>query len=159
MLRYLVLSAVIVLGFAVLVTAWANRELIRIKIASVYARVPPKPEAAAPVTGTAAPFEGDAAWALSALPECLTQVSESRGPLGYLVAHLPAGARAVAPPAVLSYGDCTISVAGDEALVRRGADRFRIPPHVRFYRTAGLLAVLRQGASGNVLRIYQPVSR
>jgi hypothetical protein len=159
MLRYLVLSAVIVLGIAVLVTAWANRELIRIKIASVYARVPPKPEAAVSVTGSTAPFEGDAAWALSALPECLTQVSESRGPLPYLVAHLPAGAQAVVPPASFSYGDCTISLTGDEAVVRRGADRFRIPPRVRFYRTPGSLAVLRQSPSGNDLRVYQPVSR
>ena len=42
MLRYLLLSTVIVIGTAVVVTAWVNRDLIRIKIAAVYARVPAK---------------------------------------------------------------------------------------------------------------------
>ena len=44
MARYLILSALIVFGVAIAVAGWVNRDLIRIKIASVYARVPPKPE-------------------------------------------------------------------------------------------------------------------
>lgn len=157
MWRYLLLSTVIVLGVAVIVTAWMNRELIRIKIASVYARVPPKPGAPlTTVTGVNAPFSGDAPWALSALPGCFKQISESKGPFGYVAAHVPAGAERVTPPASLVFGDCTISVVGDEAYVRRGPDRFRIPPHVRFYRGAGVLVMLRQSESGNELRIYEP---
>ena len=38
-LRYLLLSTAIVVGAAMVVAAWVNRDLIRIKIASVYARV------------------------------------------------------------------------------------------------------------------------
>ena len=43
MLRYLLLSTVIVFAVAIVVAGWVNRDLIRIKIASVYARVAPKP--------------------------------------------------------------------------------------------------------------------
>ena len=62
MLRYLLLSTVIVVGIAMGVAAWVNRDLIRIKIASVYARVPPKPSAALSHEGAPAPaMRGDAA--------------------------------------------------------------------------------------------------
>ena len=78
----------IVLGFGVVVAAWVNRDLIRIKIASVYARVAPKPGASSPASSAAiAPMSGDAPWALSALPECFTQVSESSGSGRYVRAQ------------------------------------------------------------------------
>ena len=158
MIRYLILSAVIVIGTTVLVAAWVNRDLIRIKIASVYAPVPAKPGERNPAdSGTAAPLQGDAPWALSALPECLTQTTKSRGPRAYVLAHLPAGAVAIAPPATLVYGDCSISIAGDEAYVRRGTDRLRIPPRARFYRAPGSLALFRETPDGAELRVYQPV--
>jgi hypothetical protein len=160
MLKYLVVSAVIVVGTAVVVAAWVNRDLIRIKIASVYARVPAKPGAA---TGAkAAPdgaLRGDAPWALSALPECLTQTSESNGPSAYVRTRLPAAATEIVPPATLVYGDCTIRVVGEEAYVLRGSDRLRIPPRVRFYRADGLLALLRETSAGAELRVYQPARR
>ena len=157
MLRYLLLSTVIVIGTAVLVTAWVNRELIRIKIAAVYARVPAKAGASSAVgPGPVAALRGDAPWALSALPECLRQTSESAGSPAYVRAHLPPNAVQVVPPATLVYGDCTITIAGDEAYVRRGADRLRIPPRVRFYRAAGLLALIREAPTGSQLRVYEP---
>ncbi|MGC1381381.1 MAG: hypothetical protein WA814_10225 [Candidatus Baltobacteraceae bacterium] len=160
MIRYLLLSTVIVVGAAVLATAWVNRDLIRIKIASVYARVPAKPGEPNPRQGgSPAPLRGDAPWALSALPECLIQISESTGPQGYVRAHLPPGSEPVAPPATLVYGDCTIFIAGDEAFVRRGADRLHIPPHVRFYRAPGSLALIRESRVGVELRVYQPPQR
>lgn len=157
MLRYLFLSACIVVGVVMVVAGWVNRDLIRIKIASVYARVNPKPQAANRIGAVAATgLRGDAPWALSALPECLVQTSETTGPRAYVVDHLPAGAVPIAPPATLRYGNCTISVADDEAYVRRGNDRFRIPPSVRFYRASGSLALLRESSNGNELRVYQP---
>jgi len=156
-LRYLILSAVIVLGVAVLAAGWANRDLIRIKIASVYARVPAKPGGSgAPARGQSSALGGDAPWALSALPECLTQVSESSGPANYVRSRLPRGAAAIVPPATLVYGNCTITIAGDQAYVRRGPDRLHIPPSVRFYRASGLLALMRQGSHGAELRVYEP---
>jgi hypothetical protein len=160
MVRYLLISTVIVVGIGVVAAGWVNRDLIRIKIASVYARVAPKPGSATLAEhSTAAPLYGDAPWALSALPECLTQMSESTGSLAYLRAHFPPGAKPIVPPATLVYGDCSITIEGDEAYVRRGADRLRIPPRVRFYRADGLLALLRETPQGAELRIYESAAR
>jgi len=155
-IRYVVLASVIVVGLAVLATAWSDRDLIRIEVAPTSLPVPPKPADSGGGAGADVPFVGDAPWALSALPGCLTQISVSRGPLAYVRAHVPSGATLVVPPATLAYGDCTISVAGDEAYVRRGNDRFHIPASVRFYRGPALLAVLRETGSGNELRVYLP---
>jgi hypothetical protein len=156
-LRYLLLSTAIVVGAAMGVSAWVNRDLIRIKIASVYARVPPKEGDAAVRGQTAIPaLSGDAPWALSALPECLIQMSESSGSVAYVRRHLPPGAVAIVPPATLVYGDCSIKIDGSEAFVRRGADGLRIPPRVHFYRAEGLLALIRETARGAELRVYEP---
>jgi hypothetical protein len=158
-IRYLLLSALIVVGVAVIVAGWVNRDLIRIKIASVYARVHAKPGAASMARATAAPLSGDAPWALSALPECLIQTSESNGTMAYVRAHLPERVAPIAAPATLTYGDCRIIIAGDEAFVRRGADRLRIPPRVQFYRGEGVLAMIRQTPAGSELRVYEPAQR
>jgi hypothetical protein len=159
-IRYLLISTVVVLAVAVTVAGWMNRDLIRLRIASVYARVPPKPAPPNPVeTSNGVPLRGDAPWALSALPECLLQTSETTGPPRYVLAHLPPGAAMVTPPETLKYADCTISIVGDEASVTRGADRFRIPPRVRFYRTGAALALLRVESSGMELRVYQSVQK
>jgi hypothetical protein len=157
MLRYLLLSTVMVVGTVVLATAWVNRDLIRIKIADVRTHIAAKAGEAGLLEPTAAPpLRGDAPWALSALPECLSQLSESIGPLNYVREHLPGNAVPIVPPATLVYGDCTITVTGDEAFVRRGDDRLRIPPHVQFYRAPGMLALIRRTARGAELRVYQP---
>jgi len=159
MIRYLLLSTVIVVGVAVVVAGWVNRDLIRIKIASVYARVHSKPGVAGMVQGAVAPLHGDAPWALSALPECLIQTSEANGTRAYVRAHLPARVVPIAPPATLTYGDCRIIIAGDEASVRRGQDDLRIPPRVQFYRGEGVLALIRETAAGDELRVYEPAQR
>ncbi|HZY97030.1 MAG TPA: hypothetical protein VFE35_08000 [Candidatus Cybelea sp.] len=157
MLRYLLASTVIVVGTAVLATAWANRDLIRLKIASISAHGPAKAGASGVLQPKPTlPLHGDAPWALSALPECFSQLSESTGSPSYVRAHLPKDAVPIVQPARLAYGDCTIAVAGDEAYVRRGDDRLRIPPHVQFYRAARLLALIRWNSRGAELRVYQP---
>jgi hypothetical protein len=158
-IKYLLLSTVIVLAVAVGVAGWVNRDLIRIKIASVYARVAPKPGgSSAPGKRQSGGLQGDAPWALSALPECLAQSSVSRGSLAYVQARLPKGSVAVVPPATLVYGDCDIRIVGDEAFVRRGTDRLRIPPRVRFYRTSDSLVLIRNDQESAELRVYQPVT-
>jgi hypothetical protein len=156
MLRYFALATVIVLAVAVAVAGWVNRDVIRIRIASAYGAVPPKPEPSSTV-GSASEkgLYGDAPWALSALPECLVQTSETTGPPAFVHGHLPAGVVPVAVPATLKYGDCTILLTDDEAYVNRGDDRFRIPPRVRFYRAPGVLALLREDPNGNELRVYE----
>jgi hypothetical protein len=154
-IRYFALATVIVVSVVVLVTAWQNRELIRIRIAPTTLPMSPRPgDSSSSGPRPNVPFQGDAPWALSALPGCLSQISVATGPLDYVRAHVPAGATPVVPPATLIYGDCTISVIGDEAYVRRGNDRFHIPANVRFYRGPALLAVLRRSGTGNELRVY-----
>ncbi|MDQ2680616.1 MAG: hypothetical protein M3Y21_06300 [Candidatus Eremiobacteraeota bacterium] len=101
-------------------------------------------------------FFGDAAWALSALPECLTQTAEWSGPHeSGVLRHLPPKASPIAPNTTLYFHDCTIHVERDQAFVVRGADRFHIPPHTRFWRLGeGLVSLhVRSGAE---LRIYSP---
>ena len=159
MVKYLLISTVIVLAIAVGVAGYVNRDLIRIKIASVYAKVAPKAGPSnPPEKGGSAALAGDAPWALSALPDCLTQTSISRGSLPYVEARLPKDARPVVPPATLVYGDCDIRIVGDEAYVRRGTDRLRIPPRVRFYRTSDSLVLIRNDQESAELRVYQPAT-
>lgn len=145
------------IGAVTAVAAWTQRDAIRLKIASVYAPVPPKPQAASRVGfATAVGLHGDAPWALSALPECATQLSRTTGPLPYVVSHVPAGLKPVSPPATLDAGNCAIELRGGAAFVRRGADRLRIPPQVTIYRGGGKIAILRRDPrSGNDLRVYE----
>jgi hypothetical protein len=160
MIRYLAMSTVIVLAIAVAIAAWVNRDLIRLKIASVYAKVPPKPGTSqAPVGGSSRSLHGDAPWVLSALPECLRQESESSGTPQYVRAHLPAGSMPIVPPNDLRYGNCTIAVRGWEAYVHRGSDAFRIPPIVQFFKSDNHLVVLRIAGGSADLRVYQPVTQ
>ena len=160
MIRYLLLSTVIVVGAAVFATAWINRDLIKVKIASVYARGTAKSgfESSANAPQPAR-LLGDAPWILSALPGCLTQLSESKGPLAYVRAHLPPGASRVPGRATLTYGDCRIMISGDEAYVQRGIDYLTIPPPAQFYRAGALLALIRENRDGAELRVYEPVDR
>lgn len=159
MLRYLAISTVIVVLIAAAVGAWVNRDLIRIRIASVYEHVTPKSAATTmPALGSGG-VRGDAPWALSVFPECLRQTSESTGPLDYVMARLPGGVRRVEAPATLSYGDCTIVLADGAARVRRGSDDLRIPPHVTLYRGRNVLVLLRQSSRGNDMRVYEVPQR
>jgi hypothetical protein len=157
LIRYFALSAAIVLTILLVATAWVARDLIRIRIASVSIPSSPKPAAAVggSVLRTPRPFVGDAPWALSALPGCFDQVERASGTDAYVRARLPRDAVAIAPPATLTYADCTISLVDGEAYVRRGPDRFRIPPMVRFYRSNDRLVVYRRAAGNSELRIYQ----
>ncbi|HUY40972.1 MAG TPA: hypothetical protein VMV82_05335 [Candidatus Dormibacteraeota bacterium] len=159
MLRYFVIATVLVVGTLVAATAYHEYRL-RIVVGSGKGYVPPKPAASlAPGHRIRQGLRGDAAWALSALPECMIQIAEWKGRREALTSHLPFTARAVAAPAVLRYGDCAITVVDDEAYVRRGHDRLRIPPHVRFYLIPGGIATLRAGCTAGscaaVLRVYR----
>ena len=157
MLRYFAISTVLVLTIAVLATAYANRDLIRIKIASVVVKVTPKPaEPEGNASGAGSAFTGDAPWALSALPDCLMQTASASGDKSYVQAHLPQGMVPVPAPTTLHYGPCTISLVDGEAYVKRGSDRLRIPPYVRFYRSGDHLALLRTTGSSAELRLYRP---
>jgi hypothetical protein len=160
MVRYLAISTLVVVAVATIVGAYMERDLIRIKIASTFVPARAKPAAPnPPPSRNRQPFRGVAPWALSALPECLRQTSESTGPSAYVLGHLPAQAVPVASPATLRYGNCTIFIRDGEAWVRRGSDLLYIPPPVRFWRTPRSLVMLRESRGGNDLRVYEPAQR
>lgn len=144
------------IGVAI-VAGFANRDRIRLKIASVYASVPPKAAQTPPPSArNARAFVGDAPWALSALPECFDQLSKSTSPtLDYILAHLPKGAAMVRPPQTLQYADCTVRVVDDMVYVDRGQDHLRVPPPARVYTGGAYVALLRGGVGGYELRVYE----
>jgi hypothetical protein len=160
LLRYYAIATCIVLTVAVLATAWSNRDRIRSAVSPSAAPQHYTP-AATPHGGFEgeggaghAPMRGDAPWALSALPDCLVQQREATGTLAYVRSKLPAGATVLGPGTILHYGPCTIFVRDGEALVSRGGDRLRIPPHVTLYRAGNALALLRQLGGSGELRVY-----
>jgi hypothetical protein len=148
-----------VLAFAI-VAGYVNREKIAVKIKSVFVPVPPKAaQHVAEGERKAGAFSGDAPWALSALPECFDQTSKATSPtLPYVLAHLPAGAAMVRPPATLQYADCTVRVTGDEVFVDRDGDHMHIPPQARIYTAPGSIALLRGSEGGYELRVYRVIA-
>jgi hypothetical protein len=77
---------------------------------------------------------GNAPWALSALPECFEQVLSAHGPAAYVLSQLPPGSQAVRGPAELRNADCRLEIRPNVATVERGAERLVIPPVTQFYR-------------------------
>jgi hypothetical protein len=144
MLRYYVIATVIVLTIAVYVTMGTRLGLPG-HVNFWKATAPPPPLES---------VTGNAPWALSALPDCFTQRSETSGTRSYVQAHLPPGAQPVQPGTRLSYGPCTILVRNGELLVERGSDRMRVPPDATLYTTGDSLALLRTSGSTTDLRIY-----
>lgn len=108
-----------------------------------------------PSTYRAQNFDGiEAPWVLSALPECLLPQSVFRAKsVGAVLAHLPAGARRVAPGTALTYRNCRIDVRSSDAVVTRGDDRFHIPPRSQLFRTPTKLVLLRFSGRAE-LRVY-----
>ena len=158
-LRYWVMAIVLVVGTAILVVNHFGR--------APAARAPaatgtPKPGGSRGGVFGAAGRRPDAAlglrapWALSALPECLVQKDEASGTRAFVRSQLPAAAVAIAPPITLAYRDCTIRVRANDALVRRGADRFYIPPVARFYRLGNRLLLFHYDSGAAQLRTYVP---
>jgi hypothetical protein len=154
MLRYYAIATAIVLVVVVLATMRV-RDLMRLHFRSSNA---PQPAQHLHYGDTNAEndtaLEGDAPWALSALPDCFMQQSEWAGTATYVDAHLPHSAQAVAPGTTLAFGPCTISVRRGEVFVSRGSDRFRIPPYAVLYRSGAKLWLLRRAEHSSVLRSY-----
>ncbi|MGH7738158.1 MAG: hypothetical protein ACREMP_09880 [Candidatus Tyrphobacter sp.] len=163
MIRYFVIATVLVVGIFVAVTAFHQYRL-RIVVRGGKATMTPHASSSVPphrhlVRG----FHAIAPWALSALPECLTPIEEWKGQLRDVRAHLPRGARKVIAPALLQYGNCTVKVLSDSAVVTRGHDRMTIAPiaHLYTYEDSGThgVALLRSLCAGlrcrSVLRVYE----
>jgi hypothetical protein len=159
-LRYLVIATILVIGVAVVASNGLGLRPRPLPTPAL-GRGKEKPISAKGYANVGAEqtdgaFVADASWALSALPDCLIQINESRGPLAFVRSALPEGAQRVAAPVTLRYGNCTILVRANDALVLRGVDRLHIPPSARFYRLGRQLLLLHSDASGAQLRTYVP---
>jgi hypothetical protein len=151
-LRYYVLSTLIVCTAIIVGALFVHRASVAIKIASVYASVPPKPVDEGTLTGTAPPLVAQAPWALSVLPECFHQRSEITGPRAFVLAHLPPGS--AVRSAVVHAGDCTLTIGAAQAVVTRGADRLVLADST-FYRIGADLGVLHHDGRFAEFRRYR----
>ena len=145
MLRYFAIATVIVLAVVVIVTMRAHLVLpAHVNFWKATAAPPPPDDTT-----------GNAPWALSALPDCFVQRSETSGAPAYVEAQIPARARPVPEGTRLSYGPCTILVQKGELLVERGSDRLRVPPRATLYTAGNMLVLIRVSGKTAVLRTYE----
>jgi hypothetical protein len=158
-LRYYAIATVIVLVVSVVATAWSSRNFMRFRLGESNHSAPAQHVSSAPPEQSRIlAVRGDAPWALSALPDCFRQQSESTGSVAYVRAKIPADARPIPEGTRLVYGSCALFVGDDVVLVDRGADRMRIPPHATLYRAGTSLALLRITGQTAVLRTYDVVT-
>jgi hypothetical protein len=158
MLRYYAIAAVLVIVAASVLAATVERRR-ELRVASERARGTPSP----PRREAASTFDpgaviGDAPWALSAVPECFRQTGETHGSAGFVAAHLPAGARRLAPGTVVVAADCRVSVGAATLAVDRRGERLIVPPRTSVYAAGDGLAVLRAAGGSYDLRVYRRVS-
>jgi hypothetical protein len=106
----------------------------------------PTPTAQQPATAGSAPprtaFIATGSWAMSALPGCFVETERVRGGIAELHGKFPPAATRVSPGSVVRFADCTIAVRADDLVIERGADRLRVPPQARLYRSAGRLTLV-----------------
>jgi hypothetical protein len=101
----------------------------------------------------ARPFVGEGGWVLSALPACFIQQSSIEGSTQALRVDVPPARERIAPGTTFARGSCTVHVGIDDVQVERGADRLRVPPSARLYRTAkGLVLVYEHAGNAEVRR-------
>jgi hypothetical protein len=155
LLRYFAISALLVVTIVAVVAAYAMRDRLRLKIASVNVPVPPKAAQSAPPSNrTPPPLRGAAPWALSAVPECFQQTSKATGTLAYVLGHLAPGAVMLRPGSVVRAADCVVTVRSDSVELDRRSDRLLVPAPSRLYRRSGGYALLEGEPTGYVLRNY-----
>ncbi len=154
MIRYFAIATVIVVAVVVAMTAWSFRDRITMHVRPTTGPTDLHGGVAGDTRGPRPPFRGSGPWALSAVPNCLLQESESHGSIAYVRSRMPAGAKEVEPGELLHYGPCTIFVADGEVVVVRGQDRLAVPPHATLYRADGLLVLLRTSGESADLRTY-----
>lgn len=156
MLRYYAIATVIVLAIAVIVTARSFAGFMRFRMAASKHSAPPQHLRVSQGGGgsSAEHVTGDAPWALSALPDCFVQRSETTGSAAYVRSRIPAGAQPVPDGTRLRYGPCTIFVHESELLLDRGSDHLRVPPRAALYRSGDLLVLVRTSGNSGVLRTY-----
>ena len=103
-------------------------------------------------------FAGDGPWVFSALPDCFDQQSSRIGTPQHLAPDVPPQRARLASGTQLRSGRCTVLVRDDDVLVTRGADRLRVPPHARLYRTAAGLVLVYENGERAEIRVYKVIA-
>jgi hypothetical protein len=133
-----------------------NQQAHALRVASVQSTGSPSaPRKQGPSTYVPKDVNGNAPWALSALPECFEQVLSARGSPAYVRSQLPAGALAVVGRAQLRSADCRLEISPGVATVERGGEHLVIPPTTQFYRWPERIGFVRRAANGAELRVYR----
>ena len=143
---------------ALLVLTLFVRHARKLDVAAVQASGSPSASRPQPSSKPDTGVAGEAPWALSALPECFEQLSETRGSFAFAAARLPTGGRLAPSGSALRAADCSVSVGERGLLVRRGDLRLVVPPDARLYVWPDRFAVLRRDGASADLRLYRGAS-
>jgi hypothetical protein len=155
MWRYLLIASALVLG-AIALFAPLRRAQPPLEIAAVSA------SPAGGMSATNAPqvrphtsLSIEAAWALSALPECLRECAVRRGSAAEIRARLPGRSVRLAAGSVVSSGACRVSVGAADVRVERSGDRLRVPPPSALYALDEGVALVERRRNVTTLRTYR----
>ena len=156
MIRYLAIASALVIAFLVIVTALQPKsggDAARTRYATATG-TPGPAQRDLDAHPTPVAVQGEAPWALSALPECFTQLASRSGPAAYARTRIPRDARRVSGESTLHVVDCTLEVRSDWAVVERGENRLLIPGIARFYVAGNRLILDRAQARHEDVRVY-----
>jgi hypothetical protein len=151
MWRYFLAATVLVAAFIFAITYRQLRQAV-LQVSASPSGTPSAPRSQAPASSGPAAVRGDAPWALSALPDCARQHSETRGNTAFVMRAIPKDARPVSGRLVA--GPCSIEVTANGILIARGKDRLRIPPPARLLYAGGRYYLYERDTKGAVLRVY-----
>lgn len=151
MARALVLATFLVFAFVVLVTSlhFGLLGAGETRFTSSHG-TPSPPQNGGDGIHTAQPVEGEAPWALSALPECFTQLTRTSGPRAFVAHAMPRGARIVVPPAKLRVADCELALRAAVVTVTRGENVLTVSGARLYVAGETLVLERRIGANADV---------
>jgi hypothetical protein len=151
MWRFYLAATILVAAFIFAVTL---RKLPHadLRVSASPSGTPSAPRSQPPASAGSATVRGDAPWALSALPDCARQHSETRGDRAFGSRAIPRDATPVSGH--LQAGPCSIDVGEAGIVVERGKDRLRIPPPARLLYAGGRYYLYEPDRKGAILRVY-----
>ncbi len=103
-------------------------------------------------------FDGQGGWVMSALPDCFDQLSSIEGPSDLVRSRVPPEGARIAAGTTLRAGNCTTYVRAHDVWLFRGADRLRVPPQARLFRTHAGLVLVYDHAGRTEVRVYNALS-
>ena len=153
MLRYYAIAtALVLLALALGAALQRSRGIPDAAVRYGGAAATPRAGGGDPFVASARPVEGDAPWALDALPECFRQLERRSGTAAFARGALH-GARRVSD-VVLYVADCRLAIGRDTATVERGENRLIVPASARFYLRGERLLLDRSDGARDDVRTY-----